>query len=217
MNHPRRVRGAEWVLPLCWASGFPREGCDARGEKRPLCSIKYIHPEPGLWTASPGEIAEHSAVPLFHPHPQPLATFTAIRALNVSCHVWHSFNRACGKKQYWVHGWGGRAQEDGGRDGLQGGTGRQGDGCGWGLSLPMSSPLIWRPRIEPPINKSKSYLNTLPFSTDWGYGLHLSLPLISKARSPTTFSPLIELLFLECFHVFTDGITNNRSFGFLAY
>lgn len=99
-----------------------------------------------------------------------------------------------GKKQYWVHVWGGRAQEDGGRDGLQGDTGRQGDGCGWGLSLPISSPLIWRPRIEPPINKSKSYLNTLPFSTDWGYGLHLSLPLISKARSPT-FSPLYRIAF----------------------
>lgn len=69
MNHPRRVRGAEWVLPLCWASGFPREGCDARGEKRPLCSIKYIHPEPGLWTASPGEIAEHRGSSSFPPPP----------------------------------------------------------------------------------------------------------------------------------------------------
>lgn len=161
------------------------------------------------------EIAEHSAAPLSHSPPSSPGYSHSNPSSECELSCLTSFQRSLREETILGACVGWEAQEDGGK--MQGGTGRQGDGCGWGLSLPTSSPLIWRPRIEPPINKSKSYLNTLPFSTDWGLWASLIIAFDFKGQEPHNIFPLIELLFLEWFQVFTDGITTNRSFGFLAY
>ena len=55
--------------PLCTAAGFPTEGCNAAGEKRPLCSISTSILSQACGQLLRGEIAEHCTVPLFHPRP----------------------------------------------------------------------------------------------------------------------------------------------------
>lgn len=116
---------------------------------------------------------------------------------------------------------GGRGQEDlrqrwvAGRD----------TGHGGGLSPPTRSPWIARPRIEPPINTSKSYLNALPSCTtkavDFRYMTSLIIALggFQKPGAHQHFFPFsYRIAFsLRSFPGFTYSTTTNGSFVFLAH
>lgn len=219
---PSCLRGA--AVALLGAVG---RGCDF-AEPAPLPSAAQAHPSWALAVdSSSAEKSRGPHRPLFLLLPSnPGLLFTAVWALRVSCDVWHSCSRACGKKQYWVCARGGRAQGDqreswGGREAQAGRETRR----GWGLSLLPRSPLISRPRIEPPINKSKSYLNTLPPPPARTMGFRYQTPLIialggfQRPGAHQQFFPpsFTELRFLESFHVFTYSTITNRSFVFLAY
>lgn len=192
MNHPQKV-GAEGKGSGCppflsvRSSVCPERGCGAVGpwgcgaalQKRPLCSKSASILSPGRGQLLCGEIAGDRTVLFPSSYPPSCGSCSQQSELWMwaACDVWHSCRRAFGKKQYWVRVRGGRAQGDrrerwGGREAQ---AGRE-TGRGWGLSLPPRSPLISRPRIEPPINKSKSYLNTLPPPLGlWVSGIRLHL------------------------------------------
>lgn len=126
---------------------------------------QHIHPEPRLWTAPPRRRSLGSRS-LFSITPSIPWLRLAIWALHVSCDVMSDILAAepAGRNNIGVCGLGGYRKIRG-RDGWQGARAGRDLGCRGVLSLPTRSPFISRPRIEPPVNTSTSYLNTLLPST----------------------------------------------------